>query len=56
MDELQLHDLQNIEAAVDVQKKAIPATIDEASVPNIPARGKDMRRPILVGYGRFSRG
>jgi hypothetical protein len=42
--------------AVDVQKKARPATIDEASVPNIPARGKDMRRPILVGYRRFSRG
>jgi len=41
--------------AVDVQQNARPATHDEPTVPNTPARGKDMRRPILVGYRRFSR-
>lgn len=41
--------------AVDVQQKARPATHDEPTVPNKPARGKDMRRPIPVGYRRFSR-
>ena len=40
--------------AVDVQQNARPATADEPMVPNTPARGKDMRAPILVGYGRFS--
>lgn len=54
MDELQLHDLQNIEAAVDVQQNARPAKADEPIVPNTPARGKEIRAPIPVGYGRFS--
>jgi len=54
MDELQLHDLQNIEAAVDVQKNASPATADETIVPNTPARGKEIRAPIPAGYGPLS--
>ena len=41
--------------AVDVQQNARPAMTDEPIVPNTPAKGKDMRAPILVGYGRFSR-
>ena len=41
--------------AVDVQQNASPATHDEPTVPNTPARGKDMRRPILVGYWRLGR-
>ena len=73
IDELQLHDLQNIEAirgssiheivwihiyevpAVDVQQNARPATADVPMVPNTPARGKEMRAPILNDYGTSNR-
>ena len=41
--------------AVDVQQNARPARADEPIVPNTPAKGKEMRAPILVDYRRFSR-
>ena len=47
MEELQLHDLQKSDAALDEQKKTIPARHDVATVPSVPARGRDNRMPII---------
>jgi hypothetical protein len=47
IEELQLQDLTNIEAAVDVKQNAIPAKHDVATVPRPPARGNDSKRPML---------
>jgi len=46
IEELQLHDLQSIEAAVEVKQNANPAKHDEATEPKTPASGNDNRRPI----------
>jgi hypothetical protein len=46
MEELQLQDLKNIEAAVEVKQKAHPAKHDVAIVPNDPASGNESKSPI----------
>jgi hypothetical protein len=46
MEELQLHDLKNIDAAVDVKQNARPAKQDVAIVPKPPASGRLSKRPI----------
>ena len=64
MDELQLKDLQNIEAggsqwwrcggtrkdipAVEVKQKATPARRDEPTVPKSPAKGRVSSAPIVL--------
>jgi len=50
MDELQLHDLKNIEAAVDVQQNATPVRHELAIVVSPPAMGRDMRMPMVASY------
>jgi len=47
IEELQLQDFKNIEAAVEVKQKAIPAKQEVAIVPSPPARGKESKRPML---------
>lgn len=46
MDELQLHDLKNMEAAVDVKQKAKPARHEVAMDVSPPASGRDINKPI----------
>ena len=64
IEELQLHDLQNMDAtelsadrtkssknnapAVDVKQKASPAIHDDPTVPKIPANGRDIKAPIVI--------
>lgn len=52
IEELQLHDLKNIEAAVEVQQNARPARHDEAIVPSPLAIGSESKRPIVGEIGR----
>lgn len=47
IEELQLKDLQNIDAAVDVKQNAKPARQEDATVPSTPASGRERRRPIV---------
>lgn len=47
MDELQLHDLKNMDAAVEVKQNAMPAMDDVTTVPRMPVKGSDSRIPIL---------
>ena len=48
--------LQNVrqihKPAVEVKQKARPAIHDDPTVPNIPAKGKDIRAPIVVSAVR----
>ena len=67
IDELQLHDLQNMDArnalnkqgpslgsarkhipAVVLKQKAKPAKHEEATVPRLPAKGRDRSKPMMV--------
>jgi len=49
MDELQLHDLKNMDAAVDVKQNARPARHEEPTVPRTPASGIENNSP-MVGF------
>jgi len=49
IEELQLHDLQNIDAAVEVKQNANPARQLEPIVPNTPASGNENSKPIALG-------
>lgn len=49
IDELQLQDLQNMEAAVLVKQNARPPRHDVAMVPNDPAKGSENKRPMVGG-------
>lgn len=48
MEELQLHDLKNMEAAVEVQQKTSPAKHEDAIEPIPVAMGRESRRPMVV--------
>lgn len=52
IEELQLHDLKNMEAAVDVKQNASPARHDDAIPAMGPERkGIDMKAPMVDGDG-----
>jgi len=48
MEELQLQDLKNIDAAVEVQKNARPARHEDPTVPSTPANGRESKTPMNV--------
>jgi hypothetical protein len=50
IEELQLQDLQNMDAAVEVKQNARPPRHDAAIVPSGPARGIENKRPMTSTY------
>lgn len=48
MDELQLKDLQNMEAAVEVKQNATPAKHEDATVPKSPVKGRASTAPMML--------